>query len=149
MAKKAKAKSKRNNAKNNNLMMWVFVVLFLLIVISIAVILTLNNANPNLNDDFFVSDGSKYVVVANVGNYGDDKIVAAYDVYYHNNDTITGHEAYYEFVDEEMAQAALPSYRANKDEEVDKIELNGKYIVLTATPKQYEGLTLDLLASGE
>ena len=149
MAKKAKAKSKRNNAKNNNLMMWVFVVLFLLIVISIAVILTLNNANPNLNDDFFVSDGSKYVVAADIDNYGDDRIVAAYDVYYHNNGTITGHEAYYEFVDEEMAQVALPSYQANKDEEVDKIELNGKYIVLTATPKQYEGLILDLLAPGE
>ena len=82
MAKKAKAKSKtkKKNTKNNNLMMWVFVVLFLLIVISIAVILTLNNANPNLNDEFFVSDGSKYVVAADIDNYGDDFINAKVDI---------------------------------------------------------------------
>ena len=141
MAKKSKAKSK----KNNNLMMWVFVALFLLIVISIAVILTLNNGNnPNNNAAFFNSDGSKYVVAADVENFkGNEKVVGAYDVYYYSGDTITDHKAYYEFIDAEAAEEALPQYETLIDNDIESVNVDGKYIVIKATPAQYEKITLE------
>lgn len=148
MVKKAKAKAKtKSKAKNNNLMTWVFVALFLLIVASIAVILTLNNNNPNLNEKFFVSDNSKYVATIDADSFGDDDLVVAYDVYYHNGNEITGHKAYYKYASEEVAKDAFPYYQALEDDEISTIELNGRFIVLIASPTQYEGLTLDMVKS--
>ena len=142
MAKKAKRKSKKNN---NNLMAWVFVALFLLIVISIAVILTLNNgSDPNTNESFFVSDESKYVIASELGDSGKDgNAVSAYDIYYYSGETITGHKAYFEFINEEAAKEALPDYQSLQDNEIKSVEVNGRYIVFTAEPSQYEKITLE------
>lgn len=141
MAKKAKRKSK----KNNNLMAWVFVALFLLIVISIAVILTLNNgSDPNTNEAFFVSDGSKYVVTSELDGSGEDgEAISAHDVYYYSGDTITDHKAYFEFVDERAAEEALPDYQSLQDNDIKSVEVNGRFIVFVAEPSQYEKITLE------
>ena len=141
MAKKAK----RKNQKNNNLMAWVFVALFLLIVVSIAVILTLNNgSDPNTNEAFFVSDGTKYVVASEMGGSGEDgEAISAYDVYYYSGNAITDHKAYFEFIDEEAAKEALPDYQSLKDNDIKSVEVNGRFIVFVAEPSQYEKITLD------
>ena len=142
MAKKAKRKNKKNN---NNLMVWVFVALFLLIVISIAVILTLSNgSDPNTNKSFFVSDGSKYVITSELGDSGEDgDAVSAYDVYYYSGETITDHKAYFEFINEEVAKEALPDYQSLRDNDIKSVEVNGRFIVFTAEPSQYEKITLE------
>ena len=145
MVKKAKAKTKAKKT-SNSLMMWVFVVLFLLIVISIAIILTLNSTNPNLNEGFFVSNDTKYVIDADLDGFGDDRIVSAHDVYYYDsNNVVTGHEAYYEFINEETVQAVLPVYQSTKDDEVEKVVANGRFIVMIANPTQYEGLNIETI----
>lgn len=143
----SKAKSRKKNVKNNNLMMWVFVVLFLLIVISIAVILTLNGrSNPNTNKAFFESDGTKYVVESETLSVNTkDGPIAAYDVYYYSGDTITEHKAYYEFLDAETAEEALPSYQKFKDDEISAVGLDGRFIVLTAKPVQFENITIEMV----
>lgn len=148
MANKAKAKSKtkKKNTKNNNLMMWVFVALFLLIVIAIAVILTLNKSNPNTDERFFISDGTKYVVESDTLSVNSkDGPVAAYDIYYYSGDKITEHKAYYEFPNAETAEKALPTYQEMKDDDISAIELDGRFIVLTAAPAQYQDVTVEMV----
>jgi len=144
---KARSKAKKKNNKNNNLMIWVFVTLFLLIVMAIAVILTLNGrSNPNTDENFFLSDATKYVVPSDtISPNGDDDPIAAYDVYYHDGDKITAHKAYYEFVDRETAEGAFTNFKNIKDDDIDTVELDGKYIVLVAKPSQYQSFTLEMV----
>jgi hypothetical protein len=128
-------------------MMWVFVVLFLLIVISIAVILTLNGrSNPNTDEAFFTSDGTKYVIESDtLSVVAKDGPVAAYDVYYYSGDRITEHKAYYEFADEETAKEALSDYQKMDDDGVGAVELDGRFVVLVAKPSQFENMTVEMV----
>lgn len=137
----AKKKSKKSNDK---LLFWVFTALFALIIISIIIILVLNQNNPNTNSNFFVSDNGKYVVTSESNyNKAADSPIASYDIYYHSGDTITNHEAYYEFTDEEAAKSALPYYESLQDDDIASVKQDGKYIILTADKAQYSNLTLN------
>ena len=139
--------NKSNSKSNNRLLVGVFAVLLALIVIAVLVVVLLNNqSDPNSNESFFETNEIKYVVASELNNSEDEGApVASYDVYYHNGDTITGHEAYYEFRDEEYAKAALSYYQALKDDDIKSIDVNGKYIVLVANPSQFEGMTLEFV----
>lgn len=140
MAKKASHKK-----SNNALLTWVFIVLFALIIFAVAIVLILNTqSNPNTNSNFFVSDSHKYVIASDSSyNTASDSPIISYDVYYHNDNTITSHQAYYEFSSEEAAKAALPYYKSLQDADINSVEQSGKYIVLTANQSQFKDLTLD------
>lgn len=143
MAKKANSKTKNNN----NLLIGVFAVLVVLIVAAVIAIIMLNrNTNPNDNESFFVSTDNKYVLTSDIYGENDNGApVASHDVYYHDGDTITGYQLYYEFADEEAAKAALDYYKEREGDDVDLVELKGKYVVLTANKIQYDGLTMEML----
>ena len=109
-----------------------------------------NRPDPNKDESFFVSDSSKYVVESKLVHTGDEAAdigtaVTSYHVYDLNGDNIVGYKVYYEFKDEEAAKRAIQYYQSLEDENVRSVDLDGKYIILTASESQYEGMTVDFV----
>ncbi|MBR3115617.1 hypothetical protein IKF30_00080 [Candidatus Saccharibacteria bacterium] len=145
-----KSTSRKTN-KNDKLMFWVFAVLILLIVIAVTVVIVLaNRPDPNTSEKFFETNDSQYVIEAKPQKVddeilGDNAPINSFNVYYRNGDTITGYNLYYEFANEEAAKNALSYYQGLKGEEINSVELDGKYIVLSANKSQYEGMTYEFI----
>ncbi len=141
MANKAKAKAKEENKKK--IIGGICAAAVVIVVIVVAVVLaTRGNA---LNDSYFVSDGSKYVLTVDMSDMELSEEEAAYTplkthvVYTYSGEEITGMKTYAEYAD---AAAAKSAYDAMKDagEDMSNIAIDGKYLIVTATPDQYEGM---------
>ena len=133
-------------AKKNNKGIIVGVCGALVVAVAVIIAVVLINANT-LNDSYFVSDGTKYVLTIESEELsiesdenGEYMPLKTHMVYTYKDDTITGLKTYSEYAD---AASAREAYNALKDEGVDMtlVELKGKYIVTTATEDQYEGVT--------
>ncbi|MDO5451755.1 MAG: hypothetical protein Q4F56_01565 [Candidatus Saccharibacteria bacterium] len=135
-------KAKKDNKKT--IIGGVCAAVVVVVVIIVAVVLA--NSGSRINDDYFVSDGTKYVLTLDSTEYEYDEEDAAYVpvkthlVYTYSGDEITGLKTYAEYADEAAAKAA---YQAMKDggEDLTGVEIVGKYLVQTATEDQYEGMT--------
>ncbi|MBR3132376.1 hypothetical protein IKG33_03135 [Candidatus Saccharibacteria bacterium] len=99
-----------------------------------------------LNDAFFTSDGTKYVLTLDGSKMVfDDEAYApvkTHTVYYYSGDKITGKEVYYEYEDEEAAKTAATYYKNINDNEYYKeIKSDGKYVIMVANESLYENST--------
>lgn len=136
MAKKAK--------DNKNLIIGICVAVVLVVAIALIAIFVLRG--NGINDSYFVSDDTKYVLTVESDDLSFDEEDAAYIplrthmVYTYSGDEITGLKSYYEYADANAAKAAYDQMVAS-GEEVGNAELNGKYIVLTAEADEYDGMT--------
>ena len=139
MANKAK---KKNN--NKNLIIGICVAVVLIVAIVLAVVFAVRGGG--INDDYFVSDDTKYVLTVESEDLSFDEEEEAYApirthmVYTYSGDEITGLKSYYEYADANAAKTAFEQIKAS-GEEVGNAELNGKYIIMTATEDDYEGMT--------
>ena len=101
--------------------------------------------NTEINDDYFVSDGTKYVLTieSDDSDLDSDEIAAirTHFVYTYSGDKITGLKTYSEFKDAATAEKAYQEYE-EFDEDMTNIEVNGKYLIITAEPDEYEGMTV-------
>ena len=140
MAKKAK--------NNKNLIIGICAGVLVIAVIIVCVVLAINNTKK-LDDSYFVSDDTKYVldVSTSVVDAEDEEYtpVKAYAVYTYSGDEITGMTTYFEFADEATAKAALGTFeeemKEGGGESVKSISVNGKYIVAEMTEDNYADLT--------
>lgn len=93
-----------------------------------------------LTSDFFVSDGTKYVLNVEAEE-NEEGAVATHAVYYYKGDTITGAEYYYEFKDNETAKTfydlMMSSAEEDEEESVGNYKLNGKYVIVVADEEEY------------
>ncbi|MBR3180225.1 hypothetical protein IKF57_01700 [Candidatus Saccharibacteria bacterium] len=104
---------------------------------------------PNLssiNGNYFVSDGTKYVLNIEADEPDEDGMVASHSVYYYKDDAITGVEVYYEFKDEATAKTFYDALMETlaEDEEADDeatYKLKGKYLIAVANEDSYKDLT--------
>lgn len=138
------ANKSKTNQKNKNLIIGICAALAVVVVIVVAVVLIANNTG--INDSYFVSDGSKYVLT--IDNSDSDTTeddaytpLKTHIVYTYSGDAITSLKTYYEYKDADAAKAAFDYMSQETDEEVGKIELNGKYVVITSPEDQYKDLT--------
>lgn len=116
-----------------------------IIAVIIAIIVAVN-ASPTINDDYFVSDGSKYVL--NIDGEGGDGAVAVHVVYYYSGDSITDVKSFYEFTDEETAKTAYNELMESNDkDDASAFSLNGKYIVLAASDDEVKKMTIENVKS--
>ena len=113
------------------------------VVIIIVAVLVATNANK-LNDSYFVSDGSKYVLTLESDEAliaeDDSQPVKTHIVYTYSGDEITGAKTYEEYKDAASAQKAYDAYK-EAGEDMSNVAVDGKYLIITATPDQYEGVT--------
>ena len=117
------------------------------IVVIIVVAIVINN--KGLDDSYFVSDNSKYVLTIDTDsdtdegedgeNYAPKKI---HLVYTYSGDTVTSLKSYYEYPNADKAKAAFDYMKENNtdEEELAKYELNNKYIIYTSPEESYKDL---------
>lgn len=125
------------------------IVCLIVVVIAILVIIvaTMTRGDAPISDDYFVSDGTKYVlsIDAEQDEDNEEKLVTTHIVYYYNGDNITGAKVFYEFADAASAKAAYDDIIKSIAESEEKIDasmykLNGKYIIVTADEASYKDL---------
>ncbi|MBQ2660948.1 hypothetical protein IJF93_02650 [Candidatus Saccharibacteria bacterium] len=138
MAEKA-SKAKKTQNKDKNIIIGICAAVVLVVIVIIAVVLA--TTNKKLDDSFFVSDGTKYVLTMDMDDASDEEgaPLKAHIVYFYSGDNVTGMKSYYEFADAAAAKAAYELYTAEEDG--GSYSIDGKYIILTAEPSDYEGMT--------
>lgn len=137
-----------NKSKNNkNVIIGVCAAVVILIIIIIAIVLgTRNGGFGGINDSYFVSDDTKYVLTIDSDETATDSEeyvpLKTHLVYTYSGDEITGLKAYYEYADADAAKAAAEYFQANNEESAYKsIANDGKYVILEANESEYEGVT--------
>lgn len=142
MAEKSK-KSKKSKKDNKNLIIGCCAAFVLLVAIIITIVVVVNN--NSLNDNYFVSDGSKYVLTIEADETDEEDQYAplkTHQVFTYEGDKITGMKTYYVYADNDSAKAAFDALKeAIGDQEAALIEQNGKYVIITAEEESYKDLT--------
>ena len=139
--KTIKTKVAGKDAASNSSKFVVFGIAIVAIIAAIIAVVVAINANSTINDAYFVSDGSKYVL--NIEGDEDGKTKATHIVYYYSGDKITGAKSFYEFADEATAKEAYNELKESAAEYADSSELKGKYIVITASDDDIKDITVD------
>lgn len=98
-----------------------------------------------IDEDYFVSDGTK--IVLNMGgdmsaiDDGEAVVEKIHFVYYYNGDKITGADIYYLYADADTAREVSDNLDLSMLGWVASKKTNGSYLVLKAAESQYEDLT--------
>lgn len=135
-------KSNKKTKDNKNLIIGICAAVVLVVVIIVTIVLVVNN--NSLNDSYFVSDDTKYVLTIenDESSEGDEATpVKSHIVYTYEGDKITSMKSYSEFADEATAKKAFDAMIEAGGEEAKGIELKGKYIIATAEEDVYKDLT--------
>lgn len=138
---KVKAKIANADTKTLQKILNVLGVITVCLLVAIIAVLAIQKLQPEpLDEDYFVSDDTKSVIgMSASGATSDPTHVQTFVVYTYEGDKVTGLKTYFEYTDEAAAAAAIEARKSQP--EFENAELNGKYIVVTAKPESYEGLT--------
>lgn len=138
-----KAKTKPTNKNNKNLIIGICAAVVVVAVAAVAIFFA--TRSPKIDDSYFVSDGSKYVVAMDSEDFVTDEVknvpVKVYAVYTYSGDKITGAFTYAEFANESTAKAALEEYKNTDQDGVKSISTNGKYVVIEMDGSEYADMT--------
>ena len=137
----SKAKAKNTKKDNKNLIIGICAAVVVVVIVIIAIIAI--NANKGINDSYFVSDNSKYVLTLDMGeaDESDDSYtpLKIHYVYTYSGDEITGLKYYYEYADADTAKAANDYIKGQQtDDQLTDIHADGKYVVATASEDLYK-----------
>lgn len=137
--------AKKAEQNNKNLIIGICMALILIAIVVVVVVLVIKNNNPTLSDSYFTSDDTKLVLNLEPDQFSAEEEsfqpVESHLIYYYSGDTITDMKSYYEYANEADAKSAYEYYKANLQSEFQNIELDGKFLILTANPSDYEGIT--------
>lgn len=132
-----------NKAKKNNKNLIIGICAAVVVVIVIIVAIVLASSGSKLNDQFFVSDGSKYVLTMDADEMGMEgeeySPNRVHVVYFYSGDTVTSLQSFYEYTDEAAAKSAFEAFKELGEE--GDYKLDGRYIVLTAPEDEYKDMT--------
>ena len=132
-------KAKKNN---KNLIIGICAGVLVIAVVIVAVIFA---TKSSLNDAYFVSDDSKYVLTVDRDMLEtedkENSPIKTHIVYYYSGDAITGVTTYMEFDNDATAKAALDLYKNADQTGVKSLKTDGKYLVVEMTEDQYKDLT--------
>ena len=139
------AEKSNNSKKNKNIIIGICAALVVIAIVVVAVILA--TRGTKLDDSYFVSDGTKYVLTMEYddSSSSDDYTPAKmHMVYTYSDDEVTGLKFYYQYADEASAKAAYDYYKGLGNEDAYKeITLDGIYVIMTANESEYTDLTAD------
>ena len=138
MAEKAKKKD------NKNLIIGICSAVVAVVVVVIVAVFAIKGSTK-IDDSYFVTDDTKYVVTME----GDGETGSAKKVYYvftHSGDKITGAAMYGEFESEDAAKAAFEEYKA-ENEDMKNVSVSGKYFIIKSEADEFDDYTLDDIKS--
>ena len=134
MAEKAKK-------DNKNIIIGACVAVVVVIIAVVAIVLGLKGGKPTLNDAYFVSDDTKYVLTIDTSDEEDESAPEkVHTVYTYSGDKITGAKVYYEYADAATAKSFVDTIKAETDSP-DSVSVDGKYIIMVADESEYEDMT--------
>ena len=129
------AENAKTEKKNTKLIAGIIAAL--VIVAGVAVAIFLVNRGKVIDDNFFKSDDTKYVLTQDYGLSGAVKTHTV--IYYDKDDNITKWENYLEYDDAETANAAYEYVKdVNQEKSGVKFSINGKYIISEYPKETYE-----------
>lgn len=137
------------NANKKPLIIGSAITATLAIVILILIILFNNNIiSGGLNSAFFTSSGNKYVITLTGSDIfpeaDKDYIpVKIHRVYTTSNGVADGLKIYQEYESGRIARQAYEQIRELDRDVYQAIDLDAPYVILTAKPFEYEGITVD------
>ncbi len=130
---------------NKNLIIGICAAVVVVVVIVVAAILAAGSGTTKIDDSYFVSDDTKYVLTVETDDTEADAEeyvpVKTHVVYTYAGDEITGMTTYAEYADEATAKAAYEAYKAADQEGIKSMSVNGKYLVVEMTEDNYADLT--------
>lgn len=144
--KKAKTKTKAKK-DNTPMIIGICVGVVAVIAIIVGIVFAVRGGSNALGDNYFVSDGSKYVLTiesdqdALDSDDGEPAPVKTHMVYTYSGDEVTGLKMYYEYADSATASKAYGSMEDTEEDGIESIAIDGKYIIITGDKSSYEGLT--------
>lgn len=133
--------------KRKNIIAGAIVGVIAIVVAVVLIVVFAATRKQTLGDSYFVSDDSKYVLTMDLSDNSEEEgsdlnPLKSHAVYYYSGDTITGLKTYYEYKTEEAAKTIYDSLKDSVEESpAEKIELDGKYIVMTMPASDYENAT--------
>ncbi len=136
--------------QKRNVIVFLIIAVMILAIVTIMAIIT----NGELNDSFFVSDGTKYVLNADTESEELEKYknvpVKSHAVYYYRGDTVTGMEMYFEFENKSAAEEVFADYQEifADTEKYAEVKLNKKYIIIVAAENEYKDLNATEIGIG-
>ena len=140
------ANNKSNNKQKTN-KVWAVVGCIAIVAVVIAIIAAIVINNSGIQDSYFKSDDTKYVLTVETDENSVDENMRQYTpikmhvVYNYEGDKITGLKYYYEYADNNTAKPAADYFQQNSGDEIEAITVDGKYVVITVKASQYEGVT--------
>lgn len=135
----------REKKDKKNLVIGICCAIVVIVVVVVAIVLA--TSGNRLNDAYFQSDDTKYVLTLDSSQYssGDEADeytpVKTHLVYTYEGDNITGLKTYGEYADNAAAQAAFDAMKETGSEEIQNAVVDGKYIIITNGEESYEGMT--------
>ena len=142
--------NKTTKSKKDNKNLIIGLCAGLAVVVIAIVIIVLATQNSGINDSYFVSDGTKYVLTIDTSDEDSEDTddytpLKTHLVYTYEGDTVTGLKSYYEYADAASAKTAYDAMKKAAEEsessELDQMEVNGKYIIITASQDVYQDMT--------
>lgn len=138
---RVQAKIANLNARTLQNILNILGVIATVLLAAIIIVLVIQKLQPEpISEDYFVSDETKSVIgMSTSGSTSDPSHIQTFVVYDFEGDNVVGLKTYFEYTDSEAAAAALE--RRKSQPEFEDAELNDKYIIVTAKPESYQGLT--------
>ncbi|MBR2998592.1 hypothetical protein IKF34_02360 [Candidatus Saccharibacteria bacterium] len=131
--------------KNKSIIIGACVAVVVVIAIILAIVLI--NKNQGINDSYFVSDGTKYVLTMDMDQSdpeGDPHTpIKTHAVYFYKGNEITGLKNYLEYENHDQAKSAYEYAKENEGDSYKEILVDGKYVVLVADESLYENTTAE------
>ena len=138
-----KNKIKKPSVKNKKLDKKTFLPICLgLVVIAVIIVAVVLLKPQKIDDNYFVSDENKDVITLEVSeaDSATTNLIRTHIVYTYADDKITSLKTYYEYENGDLANQAFENTKTI-NQNAESVDLNDKFIVVTAKSDQYESLT--------
>ena len=132
-----------NRKPNKNLIIGVCAVLVIAAVAIVLAIIFINKNKNGVNDSYFVSDNTKYVLSLDMEEDSEEEYLPlkTHAVYFYKGNQITDLKTYLEYKDASSAKEAYDHVKENDGASYKEIYVDGKYIVLVSNETEYENTT--------
>ena len=111
------------------------------LAVAITLIVIFFPKPTEVDEAYFVTDDTKSVL--NLESDNPNSTRQTHIVYEYDGDNVSAIKTYFEYPDEAAAAASIESLKKQPEFEKSKVELDGKYIVVSANPDSFKGLTVD------
>ena len=114
------------------------------VVLIIVLVVFFGRGGQELDESYFVSDGSKLVLTIesdpSMSSGDEQEPINSHLVYSYSGETVTDLKVYYQYENPVKAKNAYDTLHASNNGQYKDVQLNGRYVVLVAQESEYNYL---------